>query len=216
MTEMRSRPIAGQLQYDLGPVATPLGPAVSTTPKVGPTDDGKRVLSFGGTQYLAGAATLAAQFVGLAPFTAVWLASRSVGGAAAHWALDDVGATDNRIAQFLSGGDLQSSHRTAAGAQTSASGSVTVLNEVYVHSIVFDGAQVATWLDGVASIPPTANTRAPATLDELVLGAQRSGAALVAFMRGLGGVLWICSGALSTPSRQAVESAMGAYYGYPL
>lgn len=213
ITAILSRPISGQTQYTVSQASTPLGPAAIDSP------NGKRVMSFAGTQYLQGAGALATLLQGSAGYSELQVGSRAVGASIGRWSAGLVAASpDNRIVHYLSGATgLTIRFRTAAGASTSNSGAVTTLNDPYVYSSTYSGSDYDGWLDGA---PETltgggANVRAPATLDTLAIGVIWASGAPANFWTGMQGGLLITS-QLSTPDRQAIEIAVGAYYGYPL
>lgn len=210
MTALQSRPISGQSQYSVPPVATSLAPATSTSP------NGRRVLSFNGARYMGGLCSLAANFQGTAAFTAVSLSSRTASGSMIKWSLGDSSGTDNRIARGHGGTNSDFMNRVAAGAGTAPTGLTVPINTVQVYSEVFTGTTVSAWLHGASSISAAANTRAPAALDELWFGAQRASGVISTFLAGIGGPLWICAGVLSDATRIQLQTAFGAYYGVVL
>jgi hypothetical protein len=208
---VESRPISGQTQYTIGPqISIPLGLATALSPT------GKRLLVGAGTQYIIGAAALAGLFVGTAAYTAVSVASRTNSATMVEWSFALSSVTDNRINHYVSAaGNVDGRQRTQAGAGTLNTGGAMANATLYVRSTTFSGAAYSSWMTGVASIVAQANTRAPAALDELILGAQRSGGTLASFWVGQLGPLALCSGVLSAPDRVALENAMRAYYGVP-
>jgi len=211
MTEIESRPISGQLQYSVPPVALSVAPALDVTA------NNKRVLSFTGGRYMGGLCSLAASFAGVATFTAVSLGSRSVGGSAIiRWSFGDSSGVDNRVTELSSSGNLDNRNRAVAAGNTSNLGAALANGDVRVFSTTYNATSYSTWMDGVLSINAAANTRSPTALDELWFGAQRAAGVITSFWRGMGGPIAICSGVLGTTDRQALESSFGAYYGHPL
>lgn len=209
-TGIDSQPIPGQTQYTVLSPSVPAGGATFASP------NGRRLLVGAGAQYLSGAAGLAAQFTGTTAFTAVTLGSRSASSTMMMWCFGH-SSLDNRISQHhAAAGTADSRLRTQAGATTNNTpGSVLPLATVRTLSMTFSGSAISTWLDGVISLNAAANTRAPAALDTMVIGAQLSAGVVNSHWQGIFGPVAICSGVLSTPNRQALEHAVGAYYGYP-
>ncbi len=210
ITAMQSRPISGQSQYTISQGTLSFGPAVSTSP------NGRRLALFAGTQYLSGAPTLATQFVGTAAYTGVCVGTKTSGGTTVtRWALDH-SSLDNRVVHSRDSSGFDSYLRTAAGAATSnGPGSAVTLNTPTTITAVYSSTDYSSWINGVASLTASANTRAPASLDLVMYGSRMSGGAASSMWFGTLGGLAICSGVLSSTNRQALERAMGAYYGYP-
>jgi hypothetical protein len=210
MTSLQSRPISGQSQYVVSQGSLPLAPALSTSP------NGRRLLAPAGAQYLSGAATLAAQFVGLAQYTAVAVASLGSTAAGAVWSLSENAATSNLVNHLTSNVTrLEQAQRIQAAAATTNLGSAVPIGVGRVLSAQYTGAAYSTWIHGVASIVASANTRAPAVLDELILCARRI-VTVQTFWTGLAGPLLLVSGVLSASTRQTLERSVGLHYGYPL
>jgi hypothetical protein len=216
MTELQSRPITGQTQYTVSQGTLAAAPATLESP------NGRRVLNFAGAQYLLGAAALAAQFAGSAPYSSVSIAARSASAASRFrftFGHNTADALPDRATHWVAGGgtDRESAQRVQSGGATNNSTGLVLVNDTaYVLSSVYTGAAYSTWADGAASLVAAANTQAPATLDELIYGAVRNSGAIVGFWLGMQAGLILVAGALSTPHRQALETAMGIYYGYPI
>lgn len=209
-TAIDSRPIPGQTQYTISQGSVPFAPATTLSP------NGRRLLVGAGTQYLLGAAALAGLFTGTAAYTAVSVTSRTNSATMVEWAFGYSVGVDNRVSHYVSAaGNVEGRLRNQAGAATQATGSAMASSTLYVRSTTFSGSAYNTWLTGVASIVAAANTRAPAALDELLLGAQRAAGTLASFWIGSLGPLALCAGVLGTTTRQALEQAVRGYYGVP-
>jgi len=211
---IESRPIVGQAQHTVLNPFTPLGPATMASPNE------RRVMSFAGAQYLRGAGALAIQLDGLAPvpYSEVHIASKTFGGAMGRWSLGLLASSpDNRVIHYISGANTTVKWRSANGALTQNTGSTVLLDVEYVYSTTYNGSDYDGWLNAVEETLSGggANTRAPETLDDLMIGAFHNAGNPSNGWQGMQAGLIITS-PLSTQHRQALEIAVPAYYGYSL
>lgn len=211
ITAVQSRPI--YTQYTVASPSLPIAPAEAFGPA------GKRILSFGGAHYLSGAAGLAALLQGSASYSELHLASRTVGGATqGRWCASlNAASPDNKIMHDCNTSNVSLRQRNQAGALTQNTGDAVTVTTVHTWASVYNGSDYDAWLDGVAETLSGggANTRAPASLDDIIVGARRSGGAPGSFWTGLQAGLVVCPGTvLSTSDRVALQSDLAAYYGY--
>jgi hypothetical protein len=211
ITAMLSRPV-GWTQYTVSALLTSTGPAVASSP------NGKRIMSFGGAHYLFGAAALAALLQGSAAYSEVQIASRTASATMIRWGLSQNAASpDNRVNHFVSAaGNVDARRRIAAGGDTINTSALAVaITTVHAFSTTYTGSAYSTWVDNVAALAAAANTRAPATLDDLIIGAQRAAGAPGSFWTGLqAGLVIVPGAAISDPDRVALQADLAAYYGY--
>lgn len=211
---VQSRPIAAFPQYTVAQGSTPLGPVSAVSPS------GRRVLSFGGSQYLTGAAGLAAILQGSASYSTSSHASFATGATRMRfgWSLG-ASSPDNRVVHFVSSGSTNGFQRTANGASTGHAGSVVAggVGVVHAFSETYNASDYDAWLDGSAETLTNggANTRAPDTLDEMTWGCQRSAGNYTGFWIGIQSGLVVTPGVvLSAGNRVTLEGLLSVYYGY--
>lgn len=216
VTSIQSRPIAAFTQYTVSQGTLSVAPAAATSPA------GKQVLSFSAAQYLTGAAGLATLIQGSASYSTVAHASFAAGATRIRLCFClGAGAPDNRVNHYAANvGSLNSLQRVQAGAGTIVQGSAIAGGAGTIHRLsdTYNGSDHDAWLDGAAEpLAPAsgADTRAPASLDEMVWGAQRSAGAYASFWSGIQAGLVICPGTvLSAADRIGLETDLGLYYGY--
>lgn len=208
---IQSRPI--HTQYTISSAGTPLGPAVVLSP------NNRKVMSFGGSHYLSGAAALATLLQGSALFSEVGLASRLDGSSRVRWgAARNAASPDDRVYSGYSGGVLATlRQRTAAGLTTQNTGSAVTVTAMHVWSGTYDSSAYAGWLDGAAETlaPGSANTRAPAVLNVLSVGCQIAGGTAASFWNGtMAGLILTPGHVLTTNQRTTLQTNLPKYYGY--
>ena len=211
ITSILSRPI--YTQYTVSQATLAVAPAEAFSPS------GKRVLSFAGAHFLSGAGALATSLQGSVAYSEVQIGARAAGGTTSRWSLGLVAASpQNRVAHFVGGSNLATRLRDQAAAQTQNTG-VTVAADsvVKTHATTYSGSDYDGWIDNVAETLSGggANTRAPATLDLLALGALLTAGVAGSFWNGILSGLIITPGhVLSTDDRVGLQTDLAAYQGY--
>jgi hypothetical protein len=191
---------------------------LSLAPAEAAGPNGRRILSFAGANFLAGAAALAALLQGSASYSEIQVGVRSGGASPMRWCASlNAASPDNRIIHYVSNTPTTARARTAAAAITTNTGAAVTPAVPFVVSSTYNGSTYSGWLNSIAETlsGSGANTRAPATLDMIDLGCQRALGVPDNFWSGsLAGLIITPGHVLSASVRAALEADLLDHYGY--